>query len=318
MVETPSESVVVSNPIYEEKAPPKKEEVVSKEEDIEECTDEVKEVENPDDAQTFSTKTTNIVDQLKFINLSDDYEEICSSIKDIIPEFTITDGSVSFKSFYKSKVEQISMIYKKFKFIDCQKRAEEIEKFNMNHFVGNAVSIDIIRSKLDQIQQHKCRLSEIRIKIHRTFPVWKRLIELLRGKLFKDHESRGQHKREGLCLEHMSDIEHYYSDLEGLHDAAKILDDLLSAGIESLSRQLTCILEENKAGGASGFSYHMAEQKEQIEDHKNNTIKKDTSLDKYDDINDGEKVKLPSEGRKLPKAQWSMSSPDDPLAGVGS
>ena len=86
------------------------------------------------------------------------------------------------------------------------------------------------------------RLKEMQIQISTQYFLWKRCIVLMRGKLARTESDKPVIKQEGVCYEHMRDMEFYYSDLEGLHDAVEKVGKTLDGAFDCLSRQVTICL----------------------------------------------------------------------------
>jgi hypothetical protein len=146
-----------------------------------------------------------------------EYKLLYEKVKQGLPKYALWDGSQAYASFYRVKLEQTCTLYKKFGLPLIKEWRDELDTVQISNYVGETeATADLIRKKLDVVQQHRTRLATIRYQIVYRIPSWKRIIEMLRGKLFKDHESRGQHKRDGMCLEHMGELEEYLADMEGV------------------------------------------------------------------------------------------------------
>jgi len=252
-------------------------------------------------------------------NVAREYKLLYEKVKQGLPKYALWDGSQAYASFYRVKLEQTCTLYKKFGLPLIKEWRDELDNVQISNFVGETeATADLIRKKLDVVQQHRTRLATIRYQIVYRIPSWKRIIEMLRGKLFKDHESRGQHKRDGMCLEHMGELEEYLADMEGVEAACRYLDELLVGQSESLSRQFACININNP----SGYSYHDSQNSRPVQSSRSNsprpTPERKNDLDEYDEIAEGEEVGPPKEGRPLPRTEWSISSDDDPLSKVGT
>ncbi len=163
-------------------------------------------------------------------------------IKKKFPQFNLYDGSLAFRDFYRHKVFHLRKLLGRFPFLDIGELTQEVRSVNTNHFVDDDyISPDIIRKKLDDVQRCRTRLTSILVSIYEQFYPWERYLEMLKSKLWKDHELKGAHRRDGLVVEHLNDMESYYSELKSFLEATKQVDGILKAAAESLSRQLTCL-----------------------------------------------------------------------------
>ena len=95
----------------------------------------------------------------------------------------------------------------------------------------------------------RVRVSHVLMSIFEQIFSWERHLEILRAKLWKDHDLKGAHRRDGLILEHLMDMERYYSELEGIQHLAQHADNILKAASESLSRQLSCMNIKTEISG---------------------------------------------------------------------
>ena len=126
---------------------------------------------------------------------------------------------------------------------------------------------------------------------------------MLRAKLWKDHEIKGAHRRDGTTLEHMSDIEQYFVELKSVLEVSKHVDAILKAASDSLSRQLSCLQNPE----ATGFIQKV--------DYKSHYPTKSTDLDKFDSIGSGEKISAPIASNTVVTASFGVESDD--LADLG-
>ena len=126
--------------------------------------------------------------------------------------------------------------------LDLSSISDEIKECNLDHFIGSdVISPDLIRVNLDESYRWRTRVAFMLIDIYEQYYAWKRCLELLKAKLWKDHELKGSHRRDGLTVEHLCDVEQYVHDMDGCVECAKHVDNMLKAAAESLSRQLTCL-----------------------------------------------------------------------------
>lgn len=207
------------------------------------------------------------------------YQEISKKY----PEFTLFDGSQAFKDFYRYKVRILKSLLTSFPLLNVKDMTKEVAKIRVNHQIGDDVpSPDLIRKKLDECFACRPRLNSLLAEAHNQLPVWKKCTEMLSAKLWKDHESKGAHKRMSLNLEHMPDIEIYVNGVQGFIDSSTLIDNLLKAANESLSRQLSCFTMRNE----SGHAYASANR--EIRD-----TTKDKTLDNLDTIETGSVIHKP-------------------------
>jgi len=172
-------------------------------------------------------------------------------IKSRYPQFVLYDGSVAFREFYRHKVFILRQLLGQFPLLNVSEMIGELQSIKVNHFLGdNAENAtpDLIRVKLDDAYRQRARLSGLLSGAFEQFYVWDRLLDLLRSKLWKDHEVKGAHRRDGMVLEHMSDMENYVASLKGFIESAKHFDQMLRAAADNLSRQLTCIQLNDSLG----------------------------------------------------------------------
>ena len=126
---------------------------------------------------------------------------------------------------------------------------KEVGNAKIDHQIGDqVVSPNLIRIKLDNTYAERTNITTLLAKAHEQFPAWKKCAEMLSAKLWKDHESKGAHKRLALDLEHMADLQLYLKEVEGFIESATLIDNLLKAAGDSLSRQLSCVLTRDASG----------------------------------------------------------------------
>jgi hypothetical protein len=176
------------------------------------------------------------------LELSGEYLKFYTAIREKYPQFVLYDGSRAYKGFYTYKVMVLSNILREFPILDIDDMFNELSEINLRQFVNSdEVTPDIVRLRIDDVYRQKVRLADILMQCYHQFFVWEREVEMLKSKLWKDHELRGSHRRDGLTLEHLFDLEQYYNRLKGFLEAAKVADATLRAASDSLSRQLTCL-----------------------------------------------------------------------------
>lgn len=176
------------------------------------------------------------------LELSGDYLKAYRAIKKKYPQFVLYDGSRAYKGFYCFKVMVLANILREFPILDIDDMFNELSEINLRQFVSaDEVTPEVVRARIDDVYRQKVRLADIMMQCYHQFFVWERELEMLKSKLWKDHELRGSHRRDGLTLEHLFDLEQYYNKLRGFMEAAKTADATLRAASDSLSRQLTCL-----------------------------------------------------------------------------
>jgi hypothetical protein len=174
--------------------------------------------------------------------LTGEYLKAYYLIKEKYPNFVLYDGSRAYQGFYRFKVMVLSNILREFPLLELDDMAEELASINLRQFINaDEVNPDVVRTRIDDVYRQKVRVSELLMSCYHQFFVWEREVEMLKSKLWKDHELKGSHRRDGLTLEHLFDLEQYYNRLKGFMEAARQTDATLKAAADSLSRQLTCL-----------------------------------------------------------------------------
>jgi hypothetical protein len=253
---------------------------------------------------------------LDSLGLDADDLKFCKECLEKYPEFTLYDGSISFKEFYKLKIKSLKSLLTRYHRLDIIKLEEELVKIDTDHFLGTTViSPDVIRKKIDDSYRARARLSDILIRVLGQYYMWERWCEMLRSKLWSDHQVRGAHNRDSMTATHMSDIEEYVAELEGLRIACEQRDGVLKAAADSLSRQLSC-LQLKEATGFSHVVEERVELQEMIESQKpRSQVKKEVDLDGYDTIDAGEKIEAPKDRGSVATCNYGV--PDDDLSTMG-
>ena len=260
------------------------------------------------------------IDPLNPLGLSGSDLKAYNAIKEQYPQFTLYDGSVSFLGFYKWKLSVLKQTLTRFPILKISDYRKEVRDTNLDHFIGeHALSPELIRNKIDNVYRHRIRLATMLAEAYEQYPAWKRSVEMIRSKLFKDHDIKGSHKRDGIVLEHIADVEFYMKELEGFIDSAKMIYSVLDAASESLSRQLSCIVTRESTGvdlpTKSEYEHKQAVKVEQnkpaVKQTKNSSV-----LEDLDGIADGTLINKPT-GSILVEQTWSVISDDDPLSKIG-
>ena len=165
------------------------------------------------------------------------------------PQFNVYDGSLAFRDFYRWKVHYLRILLGRFPVLDLGDMSEELKEVPTDHFVGeDVINPDLIGRKIDNSHRCRTRVGTLLINVFEQSYPWERFLDMLRAKLFKDHEIKGAHRRDATLLEHLSDMEQYVAEMKGFIDAAKHADMMLRAASDSLSRQLTCLQIKNNLG----------------------------------------------------------------------
>jgi len=229
-----------------------------------------------------------------------------NDVKARLPQFVLYDGSLSFKDFYQHKFNILRQVVGRFPILNLKLLGEEIGNINVDHYVGDrAISAELIQRRLDESYQQRARLSSIMIKILEQQSSWERWCELLKAKLWKDHELKGTHRRDGLTLEHMADMEDYVHYMKGVMESAKHVDVMLKAAAESLSRQLSCLQIREATGFVSVPTVKAATA----------PAKSDKSLDHLESIGSGIDIKAPVASTKATETIFGLDE-DDELANL--
>ncbi len=233
----------------------------------------------------------------------DAYNDLCRDH----PQFCLYDGSQSFKGFYRHKVTVLKSLLSTFPILPLVDYLKELGGVCINHQVGNAtVSPELIRKKIDDIGIARTRVVEILSEALSQYPVWEKSTHMLSGKLWKDHESKGAHKREGLNTEHMREMIMYVEKLKGFIDSAKTIDGFLKSASDGLSRQLSCVQVRQYAGISSDNVLQMF-----------STVSRDTSLDAFDTVPEGTVISEPKNGGALIHHDFGAPAIDDEFADIG-
>lgn len=174
------------------------------------------------------------------------FQKFCSEF----PQFSVNNNALAFRDFYQSKYEALKNLVMRFPILDCKSMAKEMSTVRTDHYIGDDyISPDLVQKKLDDSYRWRTRVSSLLISALEQFYAWERFRDLLSAKLWKDHWVKGADRRDGLVLEHLSDVERYVEDMRGFIEGAKAVDGMLKAASESLSRQLTCLQLREYVGG---------------------------------------------------------------------
>lgn len=181
------------------------------------------------------------------IGLSQEEQSELAAIQKKYPWLELSCPSMGVRSFYRFKIRELIYITRKFPMLNVPSLMSEVKQLNVDHSFEALPDLDQIVSKMNKVIRSRHRLTEILSTVLEQFYLWERAREMLRGRLFIDKDVKGAHKRDGIPMEHMGDIEHYVSELQGLHEAGKRVDGFLVAAHESLSRMVACVSQEKKS-----------------------------------------------------------------------
>jgi len=267
-------------------------------------------VEEPDSEIQPKTK-------IKTINISDEEEkpksdnplnlfgkdlDVYNFVTEKYPQFQFYDNHASMRLFYKFKVKELGYVLNKFPLMNISSYIEEIKNVNLDFSVPGVPDPLTLANKLNQVIRARTRLTQILFHISSQLKLWQRCQEMLEGKLFLEKEIKGQQKRGGLVLEYMADVVHYVSEMEGLNEAAKRVEDLLSANYDSISRQIACLQT-------------FKDTKEFSQEQRFDTNKSKSDTNKYsnlDSVSSGEVVKgTNSQDKKVFDANFGVDDADD-------
>lgn len=243
------------------------------------------------------------------LELSGDYLRTYQAIRKKYPQFVLYDGSRAYKGFYRFKVMVLSNILREFPILDIDDMFSELSEINLRQFVNaDEVTPDVVRSRIDDVYRQKVRLADIMMQCYHQFFVWERELEMLKSKLWKDHELKGSHRRDGLTLEHLFDLEQYYNKLKGFMEAAKTADATLRAASDSLSRQLTCLQMKEQISVSYGHDSPAEPVKAAMATPKPRVQK---SQQEPDVISDGSVITAPQAGGAAHPVDYGVDQSDD-------
>jgi len=223
---------------------PKMEE--SKAEEVEDDDDTV-ETDDDDILAQADKDTMFVVNPDNPLGLDDRMLEVYHVLDtDYKDKFVLYDDSPQMRPFYAFKVKELGFILSRYPLLNCESLAKEIGDIDLDHSIEGVAHGKVIAEKLNNIVKQRQRLTEILIQVHGQCPLWEKITTMLRGKLWMCKDVKGQHKREGIVADHMSDIIHYVASLRSIIDSAEHINNLLIASTDSISRQLTCLQESKR------------------------------------------------------------------------
>jgi len=243
------------------------------------------------------------------LNLDQSDLAVAEKIKKQFPQFNIYNGDRAFRDFYCYKLFFLKNVLTRFPVLDMKTMSDEVKNIDLDHFVqSDYIDPDLIRMKINDAYKGKTRLASLLMDVHEQYYAWERFLEMLRAKLWKDHEIKGAHRRDGSVLEHLSDMEYYVSQMKGFMESAKHCDAVLRAASDSLSRQLSC-LEMKDRLGLNPQKVTRTETTRQTQQ-----IKQDTKLSGLDEISDGTTISAP----KATGPAEMQYADEDPIAAMGA
>lgn len=183
------------------------------------------------------------------LELTGDNLRIYNEIAEKYPQFMLYNGSRAYRDFYLHKFNCLKTALRRFHLLDLHSMMDELRDVKIDHYVdADIIHPDLIRIKLNDAYKSRVRVAFLLIEAFEQFYAWKRWLDMMKSKLWKDHGQKGAHNRDGLTVEHLYDIEQYVNDMEGFIEASKHIDNMLKAASESLSRQLTCLQLKEQHG----------------------------------------------------------------------
>lgn len=183
------------------------------------------------------------------LELTGDNLRIYNEIAQKYQQFMLYNGSRAYRDFYLHKFNCLKTALRRFRLLDLHSMMDELRDVKIDHYVdADIIHPDLIRIKLNEAYKSRVRVAFLLIEAFEQFYAWKRWLDMMKSKLWKDHGQKGAHNRDGLTVEHLYDIEQYVNDMEGFIEASKHIDNMLKAASESLSRQLTCLQLKEQHG----------------------------------------------------------------------
>ncbi|NJL70139.1 MAG: hypothetical protein HC888_00395 [Candidatus Competibacteraceae bacterium] len=106
--------------------------------------------------------------------------------------------------------------------------------------------------RMKDIINWRNRIQEIFVHVNRQFYLWKKYSELFEGILARLEYEKPVIKQGGVVYDHMRDMQHYYCELEGCHAACLLVLKNLDAAFNTLSRQVSIVLDQRDPERISG------------------------------------------------------------------
>ena len=155
--------------------------------------------------------------------------------------WSLTSSSEMYDSFYRQK----KIFLEKYVVggqIEYSRWMQELDEAEVD-VITEVFDQQIIIKQMEDVQQYRNRVKYIGVRVNNQYYLFDRFIGMLRGYLARIQYLKPVLKQEGLILEHMGDIELYYTRLQALHDSAIKTEKNLAASYEMLSRKVTICME---------------------------------------------------------------------------
>lgn len=236
------------------------------------------------------------VDKNNPLNLNPHELKLYKDIQTKYPQFVLYNGNPAYRPFYKNKFDVLCGLMVRFPILETSDIRSEMHKCNIDHYVGtDEVSFDLLRRRVDTCLQHRTRINSLLTSVYEQFFIWERCLEMLRGKLCKDYYLKNAQQRDGLVLEHLTDMEMYVHDVKGVMEALRHIDGILKTSSDSLSRQIAC-LQYREATGF--YDKHPMEKHGCVGNHgcigsMHSNLLKDPALDGLDALEEGLTIEMP-------------------------
>jgi hypothetical protein len=193
-------------------------------------------------AETKSEKLGKNIDPNNPLDLNEIDLKAFNEIQKEHPQFKLYDGSYGYKDFYRFKVRALKSLLAAFPVLDFKEMMREVDGIKSNYKVGGDLpDPHALAYKMGECQLSRDRVNSLLMRALAQLTTWKKSYEWINSKLWKDHDSKGAHKRDGLAADHNWDVHMYYTTLQGFVDAASLVDGYLRSAQDTLSRQITCI-----------------------------------------------------------------------------
>jgi hypothetical protein len=159
---------------------------------------------------------------------------------DGIVEWNLNSPAPIYNGFYERKRELVE-IYTPVQ-LNFNKMDKELREATVD-ISGNIFDKKIVLCQMEEVQGHRERLKTISMDCTNQYFLWKRWVEMLRGYLARIEYLKPALKQDGLVMEHMRDVELYFTKLDSLYDNCKKVDRTLEAAYDTLSRKVTICMD---------------------------------------------------------------------------
>lgn len=221
-------------------------------------------------------------------------------IKGQYKQFSLYDGNPAYKDFYRYKLLALKSLLTRFQLLNINEMMDELKTVKLDHYINaDIIHPNLIATQINESYKWQVRVANLLIEALEQFYAWKRWLEMMRSKLWKDHGLKGAHNRDGLTVEHLHDFEHYVNDMEGFIECARHFDNMLKAASNSLSRQLTCLQYKEQQG------LNKVENKQFLKD----SISAD--LGDFDTVESGEVISAPKSSGVLHAVDFGVTETDE-------